>query len=85
MSSSSTAYVGIEVKRRATLEAVEQLTRYLEWLNKDPYLPGGVRGILVATQVPAQVKKECWSRGIKAVEVDYDELRGIPSDTLRLF
>ena len=81
----STAWVGVEVKRRATLEAVDQLTRYLGWLNADPHLPGGVRGILVAQSVPAQVKKECWARGIKTVVVDYDHLRGIEPGDLRLF
>lgn len=81
----ATKYVGIEVKRRGTIDAVEQLTRYLHYLNQDPYLPGGTRGILVAQTVAAQAKTLANSRGIKVVEVDYDELRGMQSAELRLF
>ncbi len=77
-------YVAVEVKRRATLEAVDQLSRYLEVLRLDSSL-GEVRGILVALTMPPQVKKLCWQRGIKAVAVDYDELRGLAPTDLRLF
>lgn len=79
------AYVGIEVKRRATLESLEQLTRYLQWMNRDPHLPGGTRGILAAMTIPPQVRKEAESRGIRTLVVDYDELRGLRHEELTLF
>ncbi len=78
-------YVAIEVKRRAGIDAVEQLSRYLEWLNRDPYLPGGVRGMLVAQSIAPQAKVLAEARGIRWVEVNYDELRGIERNELRLF
>jgi RecB family endonuclease NucS len=76
--------VAIEVKRRATLESLDQLSRYLEVLATDTSL-GPIRGILVALSVPPQVKKLAWHRGIKTVEVSYDELRGVKRDDLTLF
>ncbi len=79
------AYVGVEVKRRATLESLEQLTRYLQWMNRDPHLPGGTRGILAAMAIPPQVRKEAESRGIRTLIVDYDGLRGLKKDELTLF
>jgi RecB family endonuclease NucS len=76
--------VAIEVKRRGEIDGVEQLTRYLERLNRDPMLRP-VRGILVAQVVKPQARVLAESRGIGWVEVDYDELRGLEPDTLRLF
>ncbi len=76
--------VAIEVKRRGEIDGVEQLTRYLERLNHDPMLRP-VRGILVAQVVKPQARVLAASRGIDWVEVDYDELRGLESDALRLF
>ena len=76
--------VAIEVKRRGEIDGVEQLTRYLERLNRDPMLRP-VRGMLVAQVVKPQARVLAESRGIDWVEVDYDELRGIAPDTLRLF
>jgi RecB family endonuclease NucS len=76
--------VAIEVKRRGEMDGVEQLTRYLERLNLDPMLRP-VRGIFVAQVVKPQARVLAESRGIGWVEVDYDALRGIESDTLRLF
>lgn len=77
-------YVAVEVKRKAGIDAVEQLTRYLERLNLDPLLRP-VRGILVAQSIAPQAKVLAESRGIACKEVDYDELRGIESPALRLF
>ena len=71
--------VAIEVKRRGEIDGVEQLTRYLDFLNRDPMLRP-VRGVFVAQ---ARVLAE--DRGIGCVVVDYDELRGIESDELKLF
>jgi RecB family endonuclease NucS len=76
--------VAIEVKRRGEIDGVEQLTRYLERLNHDPMLRP-VRGILVAQVVKPQARVLAESRGIAWVEVDYDELRGLEPDALRLF
>jgi RecB family endonuclease NucS len=76
--------VAIEVKRRGEIDGVEQLTRYLDRLNRDPSLRP-VRGILVAQVVKPQARVLAESRGIDWVEVDYDELRGLEPDALRLF
>jgi RecB family endonuclease NucS len=76
--------VAIEVKRRGDIDGVEQLARYLERLDRDATLRP-VRGIFVAQSVKPQARVLAASRGIEWVEVDYDELRGIESDVLRLF
>jgi len=76
--------VAIEVKRRGEIDGVEQLTRYLERLERDPALRG-IRGIFVAQVIKPQAKVLAHSRDIACVEVDYDALRGIESDELRLF
>jgi RecB family endonuclease NucS len=76
--------VAIEVKRRGEIDGVEQLTRYIERLNLDPMLRP-VRGIFVAQVVKPQARVLAESRNIGWVEVDYDALRGIESDALRLF
>ncbi|MBU3702578.1 MAG: endonuclease NucS [Acidimicrobiia bacterium] len=76
--------VAIEIKRRGEIDGVEQLTRYLERMDLDPaFAP--VRGIFVAQAIKPQARTLAASRGIECVEVDYDELRGIESDELRLF
>jgi RecB family endonuclease NucS len=76
--------VAIEVKRRGEIDGVEQLTRYLASLRGDPAL-AEVRGIFVAQQIKPQARTLAATRDIECVEVDYDELRGIESDVLRLF
>jgi RecB family endonuclease NucS len=76
--------VAIEVKRRGEIDGVEQLARYLERLDLDPLLRP-VRGVFVAQQVKPQAKVLAADRGIAVVEVDYDELRGLESNELRLF
>jgi len=76
--------VAIEVKRRGEIDGVEQLTRYLEFLNRDPMLRP-VRGIFVAQEIKPQAKVLAGDRDIGCVEVDYDELRGIESPNLKLF
>ena len=78
------AAVAIEVKRRGEIDGVEQLVRYLERLDRDPTLRP-VRGIYVAQVIKPQAKVLAEARGIACVEVDYDELRGIESDVLKLF
>ena len=76
--------VAIEVKRRGEIDGVEQLTRYLEFLERDPMLRP-VRGMFVAQQIKPQAKVLATDRAITCVEVDYDALRGIESDVLKLF
>jgi len=76
--------VAVEIKRRGEIDGVEQLTRYLDRLNRDPSLRP-VRGIFAAQQIKAQAKVLATDRGIACVEVDYDELRGVERDQLSLF
>ena len=76
--------VAIEIKRRGEIDGVEQLARYLERMDLDPDVRP-VRGIFVAQSIKPQARVLAESRGIECVEVDYDELRGIESDELRLF
>ncbi len=76
--------VAVEVKRRGEIDGVEQLARYIERLDRDPTLRP-VRGLFVAQEIKPQAKVLASDRGIACVEVDYDELRGIESDELRLF
>jgi RecB family endonuclease NucS len=76
--------VAVEVKRRATIDAVEQLTRYLELLNRDPLL-APVAGVLAAQSIAPQARILAEDRGIRCVVVDYDALRGIPRDEMTLF
>jgi RecB family endonuclease NucS len=76
--------VAIEIKRRGEIDGVEQLTRYLEFLNRDPLLRP-VRGLFVAQQIKPQARTLAADRDIEWLEVDYDELRGIESTMLKLF
>lgn len=76
--------VAIEVKRRGEIDAVEQLTRYIDRLRLDTSL-GEIRGMLVAQAVKPQAKVLAEARGFRWVEVDYDTLRGMQPDELRLF
>ena len=76
--------VAIEVKRRGEIDGVEQLTRYLNFLNRDPMLRP-VRGIFVAQEIKPQARVLATDRGIGCVVVDYDNLRGIESNDLKLF
>ena len=77
-------FVAIEVKRRGEIDGVEQLVRYIERLRLDSSL-GEIRGVFVAQQVKPQARVLATDRGITWLEVDYDELRGIESNELRLF
>ena len=77
-------FVAIEVKRRGEIDGVEQLTRYIERLRLDSSL-GTIRGVFVAQQVKPQARVLAEARGLRVVEVDYDELRGMKPDDLTLF
>ena len=76
--------VAIEVKRRGEIDGVEQLSRYLDFLNRDPMLRP-VSGLLVAQEIRPQARLLAGDRGIGCVVVNYDDLRGIESDVLKLF
>ena len=76
--------VAVEVKRRGEIDGVEQLTRYLDFLNRDPMLRP-VRGVFVAQEIKPQARVLAEDRGIGCVVVDYDELRGTRSNELKLF
>jgi RecB family endonuclease NucS len=76
--------VAIEVKRRGEIDGVEQLSRYVERLALDSSL-GTIRGMFVAQVVKPQARVLAEARGFTVVEVDYDELRGLRADDLKLF
>lgn len=78
------AAVAVEIKRRGEIDGVEQLTRYLELLNRDPLL-APVSGVFAAQEIKPQARVLAEDRGIRCVVLDYDELRGIEDPTLRLF
>ncbi|MDR7086444.1 RecB family endonuclease NucS [Aeromicrobium panaciterrae] len=78
------ASVAVEIKRRGDIDGVEQLTRYLELMNRDPAL-SPVRGIFAAQEIKPQARTLAQDRGIECVVVDYDALRGIDDPSLRLF
>lgn len=80
----SGAYVAVEVKRRGEIDGVNQLLRYLEYLNADPML-APVTGVFAAQQIKPQAKTWATDHGIRCVTVDYDELRGMDSAEDRLF
>ena len=77
-------HVAVEIKRRATIDAVEQLTRYLDLLNRDPLL-APVRGILAAQSIAPQARVLAADRGIDVLLLDYDAMRGVDDASLRLF
>jgi endonuclease len=76
--------VAVEIKRRGDIDGVEQLTRYLELLNRDPKLRP-VRGIFAAQEIKPQARVLAVDRGIACAVVDYDALRGMDDPSLRLF
>ena len=76
--------VAVEIKRRGDIDGVEQLTRYLELMNRDPVLRP-VRGIFAAQEIKPQARTLATDRGIECVVVNYDELRGMDDPSMRLF
>jgi RecB family endonuclease NucS len=76
--------VAVEIKRRGDIDGVEQLTRYLELMNRDPQLRP-VRGIFAAQEIKPQARTLAEDRGIECVVVDYIALRGLDDPSLRLF
>ncbi len=76
--------VAVEIKRRGEIDGVEQLTRYLELLKRDPRL-APVQGIFAAQEIRPQARVLAEDRGIRCVTLDYHALRGTEDGTLRLF
>ena len=76
--------MAVEVKRRGEIDGVEQLTRYLDLMNRNEVM-GPVKGIFAAQQIKPQARTLAEDRGITCVTVDYDELRGLDDPSGRLF
>ena len=81
---SSGATVAVELKRRGDIDGVEQLTRYLELLNRDPLL-APVKGVFAAQQIKPQARVLAEDRGISCLTLDYDAMRGVDDRDSRLF
>ena len=77
-------HVAVEIKRRGEIDGVEQLTRYLDLLNRDPLLQP-VTGVFAAQEIKPQAKTLAEDRGIRCMLLDYDQMRGIEDPQLRLF
>ena len=80
----SAGSIAVELKRRGDIDGVEQLTRYLELMNRDPLL-APVRGVFAAQEIKPQARKLAEDRGIECLVLDYDEMRGVDSGVPRLF
>jgi RecB family endonuclease NucS len=78
------AVVAVEIKRRGEIDGVEQLTRYLDLLSRDPLL-APVAGVFAAQQIRPQARTLAEDRGIRCVVLDYDEMRGLDDASGRLF
>ena len=77
-------HVAVEIKRRGEIDGVEQLTRYLDLMNRDPQL-APVKGIFAAQQIKPQAATLAADRGISCRVIDYDLLRGMDNADERLF
>ena len=78
------ATVAVEIKRRGDIDGVEQLTRYLDLLNRDPHL-APVQGVFAAQLIKPQARVLATDRGIRCVTLDYEALRGLDDAGSRLF
>ncbi|MCU1440320.1 MAG: endonuclease NucS [Rhodoglobus sp.] len=78
------ASVAVEIKRRGDIDGVEQLTRYLELMNRDPLL-APVTGIFAAQEIKLQARTLAQDRGIRCLVLDYDAMRGLDDSHSRLF
>ena len=78
------ASVAVEIKRRGDIDGVEQLTRYLELMNRDPLL-APVQGVFAAQEIKPQARTLAQDRGIRCVLLDYDAMRGLDDSHHRLF
>jgi len=80
----SGASVAVEIKRRGGIDGVEQLTRYLELMNRDPLL-APVAGVFAAQEITLQARTLAEDRGIRCLLLDYDAMRGLDDGVPRLF
>ncbi len=80
----SGASVAVEIKRRGGIDGVEQLTRYLDLMNRDPLL-APVAGIFAAQEITPQARTLAEDRGIRCLLLDYDAMRGLDDGVPRLF
>jgi RecB family endonuclease NucS len=78
------AAVAVELKRRGDIDGVEQLTRYLELMNRDPHL-APVTGVFAAQEIKPQARTLAEDRGIRCLVLDYDAMRGLDDSASRLF
>ena len=78
------AAVAVEIKRRGEIDGVEQLTRYLELMNRDPHL-APVIGVYAAQEIKPQARTLAEDRGIRCLVLDYDSMRGVEGGPARLF
>ena len=78
------ASVAVEIKRRGDIDGVEQLTRYLELMNRDPAL-APVTGVYAAQEIKPQARTLAEDRGIRCLLLDYDAMRGLDDRPDRLF
>ena len=78
------ATVAVEIKRRGDIDGVEQLTRYLELMNRDPHL-APVTGVFAAQEIKPQARTLAHDRGIRTLLLDYDAMRGLNDSHSRLF
>ena len=76
--------VAVEIKRRGDIDGVEQLTRYLELMNRDPHL-APVTGVFAAQEIKPQARMLAQDRGIRCLLLDYDAMRGMDDSDHRLF
>ncbi|HLS93041.1 MAG TPA: endonuclease NucS [Microbacterium sp.] len=76
--------IAVEVKRRGEIDGVEQLTRYLDLLRRDPLLTG-IRGVFAAQEIKPQARTLAEDRGIRCVTLDYEAMKGIASGVPTLF
>lgn len=81
---SSGISVAVELKRVGDIDGVEQLTRYLDLLNRDPLL-APVQGVFAAQRIKPQARTLAEDRGIRCVSLDYDAMRGVDDVESRLF
>ena len=78
------ASIAVEIKRRGDIDGVEQLTRYLELMNRDPLL-APVTGVFAAQEIKPQARTLAQDRGIRCLVLDYDAMRGLDDSDSRLF
>jgi hypothetical protein len=78
------ASVAVELKRNGDIDGVEQLTRYLELMNRDPHL-APVTGVFAAQTIKPQARRLAEDRGIRCLLLDYDAMRGADDTATRLF